>query len=79
LVWVHIRTAHETEHRHLRGLTTQHAVTCLLCAFRKVDAFAVYAWRCPRFQSALRQAQLFEAGGQASSRRVSGTTRGIVV
>ena len=79
LVGVHISATHETEDRHQWRLTAEHAVTRLFAAFRKIDAAPIDAGRGTGLQAALRQAQLFQASRQSASRRVTRSTRRIVI
>ena len=81
LARVHLGPAHEAEHRYglVGGVGAGHAVTGLLGALRVVDAAPVDARWGTGFQAALGQLELFEAGGQTQSRRITGPTGGVVV
>ena len=78
LARVHVRPAHEAEHRHPRVLPAGHAVAGLRLATAEVDRAAVQARRRAGLQAPLRQLELLQAHRQADGRRVA-RAAGLVV
>jgi hypothetical protein len=81
LLGVHVRTAHEAEHRHtIVGIhAAWHAIARLLKTLAEVDGTAIQARGCAGLQTSLRQLQFFQACGQADGRRIPCPTRRIVL
>jgi hypothetical protein len=77
LLGVHVRTAHEAEHRHpaLGVHATGDAVAGLLGAFRKIDGAAIQARRRAGLQTPLRQLQFFQPRRQAHGGRITRPAR----